>query len=1104
MSQMKLLFKAVGRPCLRGIKLPLFLFLMSLPIMVTAQSSSGRMSGTVTDPSGAVIPHATVTVTNTGTQYKREVQTGSSGEYVLDSLPIGSYSIEVKAQGFELSRVLGASVSADSVVREDVKLTIGSTGQTVEVTSAAPLVDSTTSSMGEQLDPKQIENLPLNGRIFTQLVQTVPGSVASGFGSSSESGSGVGAQTSITASVNGMPWGGTTYTLDGISNMELLNSFINVVPPLDAVQEVKVSTNDASATVGTYGGAQVNAVIKSGTNKFHGSAFEFYRGEALNATRWEATTKAPYSANQFGGSIGGPIFKNRLFFFADYQGLFLNNGVTYNLTVPTPLMMQGLFLASQFGPIYDPNTKAPFPIVTSSGGPAYQVPIRDSVAAKIVANTAIWPAATNPNSIASNYNANVTETDRLHVGDIKVDYQFGNGDRLFARESYQRRDLTAPSPGTIFVLSNDVNSHPRDHNIALGYDHTFNQNMINTLRLGLNRFYTTDFGNDFGSNENQNLGIPNSVYSAYPATTGLANFEAGNVVTTGTSGSTDARRVTNVYQATDNFTLVHSKHTLTFGGDYRRLQASLTNADRNQSGEFDFSADYTSSCTNQPNCANPSGGYPFASFLLGLPSEIRRGFVNTLPATRANLLAVYAQDDWRLTEGLTLNLALRWDLVTPPIDKANHQANFNLSNGLLDLAHDGNRAPNVDTYYGGYSPRVGFAYTPNHGLTAVRGAYGITHFPANFGGLGGALERNYPFFQQFTESQQLQYSPFATVAGDGLPALTTPVISGNTVTPPANIAVTAMPRDFQVDVATAWNFGIQQHLTKTSSFSMTYVGTKGTHLFRGRNIDVAPPGPGDLTTRRLYSSVASQLSDIEYKASDGKSLYHALQVEAKKTTSFGLEGRISYTWSKEIDNTNLWNPLVDSLNLGRGNNQAPDVPNNLIATAIYELPFGKGRMFLSDLSRFVNTALGGWQFATTTVAQSGQPLNFNAAFDNLNSGFPNRANITCQNPQTHHSPSSWFDTSCFTTPDLYQYGNSGQGRVRGPSYINSDLTLSKFFSFSDNMRLQVQADAFNVTNTPHYANPDTNCCTANNASFGTITSTNGNPRQIQLGAHLMF
>ena len=312
------------------------------------------------------------------------------------------------------------------------------------------------------LSARDVTNLPLNGRVFSQLVQTVPGSVAAGFGSAPEAAAGAGSSGSITASVNGMPWGGTTYTLDGVNNMELLNAFINVTPPLDSIHEMNISTNNADITVGTYGGAQVNAFIKSGTNSFHGSAYEFFRNDTLNAYQWRASSKAPYRANQFGGSLGGPILKNKAFFFVDYQGLLLRNGISYILSVPTDLMTQGTFLKSQFsGPIYDPITKAPFPTVSTPQGDAWQIPANrfDPVSAKMTSGNRIWPAATDQSNISNNYKANTVEPDNNHQFDIKADYQFSNGDRFFGRESYQRRDLSAPSPGTPFIQIGDVNAH---------------------------------------------------------------------------------------------------------------------------------------------------------------------------------------------------------------------------------------------------------------------------------------------------------------------------------------------------------------------------------------------------------------------------------------------------------------------------------------------------------------------------------------------------------------------------------------------------------------------------------------------------------------------
>src|SRR6516165_7101452 len=305
---------------------------------VLAQGVSGRIIGTVLDATGAAVTNARVTVTNEATGISVSTTTDSRGDYRASNLPPGNYRVQIEAAGMQTIVSKGNVVTVDNTTLVPVTLQVGSTSQSITETAANPLIDSTSSSLGEVLGTHEITNLPLNGRVFSQLVQTVPGAVPAGFGSAPEAAAGAGSSGPITASVNGMPWGGTTYTLDGINNMELLNAFINVTPPLDSIHEVKVSTNNADITVGTYGGAQVNAFIKSGTNTFHGSAYEFFRDDALNAYRWRASSKAPYRANQFGGSLGGPIIRNKAFFFVDYQGLLLRNGISYILTVPTTLM----------------------------------------------------------------------------------------------------------------------------------------------------------------------------------------------------------------------------------------------------------------------------------------------------------------------------------------------------------------------------------------------------------------------------------------------------------------------------------------------------------------------------------------------------------------------------------------------------------------------------------------------------------------------------------------------------------------------------------------------------------------------------------------------
>jgi Carboxypeptidase regulatory-like domain/TonB dependent receptor len=1112
-----------GSPLRRSKTLTANLLLMAALLLAApharSQGVNGHVIGTVHDATSAVIPNAQVSITNQDTGIITHTRSNAYGEYRSD-VPPGTYSVKIDSPGFRETVSTGNIVTVDNNTHVDINMVVGEADQTVQVTAMNPLVDTSGSSLGEVLDQHDIQNLPLNGRIFSQLVVTVPGAVASGWSSAPEAAAGAGAQTPITASVNGMPWGGTTYTLDGVSDMELLNNFETVTPPLDALQEVKVSTANADATVGVYGGAQVNAIIKSGTNQLHGSAYEFYRGDELNATQWAATAKAPDQANQFGASLGGPIVRNKAFFFVDYQGLLLNNGVYYTgYTVPTTLMKQGYFLTSQFPTIYDPQTQAPFPIVTTSSGPAYQIPTSrfDPVAAAMVGAANIWPDPTNPNVSVANYTTSNTQTDDTHQFDAKVDYQLSSKDRIFGRESYQHRDLTAPSPGTRWFQISNVNAQNRMHNAAVGYDHIFSAAATNELRFGFNRFYTIDYGNDYGTNENTTLGIPNGNYSQFPNATGIAIIDAGNIAQTGSQGWTDAHRITNIYQITDNFTKVLGKHTFVFGEDYRRLQASLTNANESGNGQFNFNTDYTSSCAGNPNCSDATGGNEFASFLLGLPSEIDRGFVNTDPATRANLWGVYGQDTYVVAPQLTLNLAVRWDVVTQPVDKFNRQSNFDVNTGLLDIATPNNRAPNVDNYYGNVDPRVGFSYSPNHGKTAIRGAFGMTTFTAQGGGLGGSLERNFPFFEQYTVTQQIAYTPFATMGAaaavdpayanfyHGLPAFVS-LATNAPVTPQPDSSVSFMNQHFRPDNATSWNFGIQQQLTTTSAFSLTYVGTKGTHIFRERNIDVPPPGPGALAPRLPYYAVAPNVTSVEYYGSDGKSNYDALQAEFTKRISHGLSGRIAYTWSKELDNTNIFDPLPgqDRLNYGDGDEQAPNVPQLFVASLTYQLPFGHGREWLSRSPGMVEAIVGGWQLSTITSLQSGQPLTIGLSSDNLNNGMSNRANSVCDSTRTLGKVSEWFDTGCFTTPALYQIGDSGLDKAVGPGYKDSDISLSKTAKIHDRMSVRVQIDAFNAFNHPYLGSPNTTCCSTSNQLFGVITSTNGPPRNLQLGAHFAF
>ena len=1198
------------RVCPCGILAGVAVFLI-LSTMMFGQGVTGRIQGTVRDPSNASIAGATVTLTNQDTGYKADVPTTQVGEYLAPNMPPGKYTVAVSAAGFKAAQTKDVVVIVDSLTTLDFTLQVGSRSDTIQVEAGAQLVDTETSAMGNDISTVQIQELPLFGRVYSQLVQIMPGAVKTGIGSSAESGSGIGANGSITAAVNGIVYQGTTFTLDGVSDMELENAFQNVTPPMDDIAEVKVTGSGSSADIGVFGGAQVNAVIKSGTNQIHGTAFEYYRTRGFNANTWandfNNVAKAPYRADQYGGSLGGPVRKNKIFFFMGYEGLRYNTGTTYTYTVPTPMLAAGYLPANLFAsPIYDPLTASstgtgtkptPFPQVTLAAGTygcgsgsgtaipsctAYYIPQTrwDPVAVKMLSNHDIWPAANaaNPLSPTNNFSLSLTNSNPQQKFDVKGDFVLPGQDRAFIRVSYQRNDLSVP--GATKFLNVGENASPRDHNDVVGYTHWFSPKTLNELRFGFNRFYTFHYTNDYGTNEDTALGIPNGNLPQFPLISGIAqmsfssNQSLGGWAGTGGTGSSDAIRFTQAYDVVDNVSNVHGRHTFRFGGEYRRLQAEVTNPDHYQSGSFTFDNSYTSSCAGDSLCSGSSGGAGVADFMLGLPTTANRDIVNTFPATRLTIANAYFQDDFRVTSKLTLNLALRWDLITMYNDVNNHQSNWNPVTGLLDVATAGNRGPNVPTDYHIFAPRLGLAYSPDNGKTAIRAAFSMTNFPDHYGAAGGTLERNWPFFEEYTLIQPAANTPWATLSSpmnlqnsNCVPNQTTCVIGlpgfvpqqySATVVPASAASLYYVPSSNLPDKASMWHIGVQHQLTKSSVIDVAYVGSKGTNLFRSINIDQAYPGPntiigtgvpsniGALTANRMFATVGctqfsttatlsssggpvciqgpvASLGAINERGSTGYSNYNSLQVRFTKRFSKGFTALLSYTFSKEIDDMTVFDPLVnqDQFNRALGNASAPDVPHLFIGSFVYQLPFGRGHDFLSHVSYPVDLLLGGWQISGITTVQSGPPLAVSDGTSNnggLNGGWTNRANY---NPSCgSHAPivdknnglsttigMQWFDVTCFSDHTAnYVLGNSVPGNVWGPGLLNFDLSMSKAARIKERYEIKVRVDAFNALNTPHFSNPGTTCCTAQSAGFGVITGTNSAtpPRQIQLGLHFAF
>lgn len=1076
------------------------LLFASFTIQALAQATSGTVVGTVRDASGAVVPGAGLTATNIATGISQSASSGSAGDYTIPNLAPGNYKITAQLKGFSTAVVPNGTVQVEQTTRIDFTLSPGQTTQEVVVSGEAPLVQSTTSDLGQVIESHQIEALPLNGRLFEQLVTIVPGAIQAGWSDFAENPSAAGALTPTQAVVNGLPWSGNYYMIDGVHNTEPLNAFISITPALDSVESFKVETSNPNAEYGSFGGAIVNLAIKSGTNEFHGEVFDFLRNDDLDARDFFALTRAPYKSNQFGGLLGGPIIKSKLFFFADYQQLIAHQGQTNTLTVPTALQRQGVLTEGGQGPIYNPATGAPFPNNT--------IPIAsmDPVALKV---QALFPLPNLP-GLANNFIDNTVNTENVPQGDIKIDWQATDRDHIFGRETAAYKNFTNPSPANIFMYGGP-NSVALNQNAVLGWDRTFSPSIVNTLRIGFNRFNVHDTANSYGVDENSALGIPNGNIPGLAYTSGIAQFNiAGFAVSGGNSGPgltgdpgwTDALRIANLFDYNDSLTWVKGKHTLKFGGDAQRIQSTLTNAQDDPRGIFNFNGNYTS------NPGASGTGSAYASFLLGDPYQVIRDFVNTVPAVRITFAGFFFQDDYRVTHSLTLNLGLRWDLFTSPVEKFNRQSNFDPASGLIDVASSNNRGPNVNNNYGNWGPRVGLAYSPDNGKTAIRAAGGISYFPDNFGADGGTLERNYPFFTVSQLTTPNLYTPFWSLSGNGLIApINVPYTPGGTLAPPPGFGVFFVARNFKQDEAQVWNFSIERQLPGKMALTAAYVGTHGVHLYRDRQLNQSLPGPGNFTPNLPYYSVAPNIPTVDQRNGDGTSHYNALQVKLEKRVSWGLNFLASYTWSKMMDDTDyILYPYSDKLNYMLANGfTTADVPQTLVISYGYELPFGKGKAFLSGTSGLAGQLTSGWSVNGITTFQSGQPFTVGVANNQLNNNSGgNLANITCSSVSTPKIVQQWFNTGCYTAPPAYTFGDAvaGAGGLYGPGIENWDFSVAKETSIgTEKRRLRFEADFFNLFNNPHFSNPN---ATYGNSNFGTISSDRLPPRLIQLGAKLSF
>ena len=963
-----------------------------------AQTDTGSLQGTVTDSSGAVVSGASVSVTNLGTSRVVTVQTGGGGDFSVPTLNPGPYKVEVKAANFK-TVTQTVTLQVGQVLPLNFSLPTGAVTETVEVSSAAPQVAADSSDLGAVIQGRQVIDLPINARNFTTLATLVPGVTRGNNTNGDATGASGNAETyrynssgGASLSVNGLRPQANNFLLDGFDNNEsLVNTIIFFSAP-DAIQEFRVATNVAPAEFGRAGGGVINTAIKSGTNQIHGTVYEFFRNSALDARAWTTATnpkKNPFHQNQFGGSAGAPIIKNKLFIFGDYQGFRSSFPLpTDYASVPTVNERNSGFTnfsdtLSSGILIYNPITHTPFPgnIITTPLNPAavnylnaYPLPN---------CNNSI---NTNCHFLTQNYAVTRQSIQTINDFDVRGDWNIRAKDTAFFRYSYGNDNLTTTSRLPNLPAGFGSGTNPTKPWAAVMEEtHLFTPNLINEFRFG---YIHTEFGYTPPFDNvplSANLGIVNANVNANgqpdPQLGGGALIGGYNNQLEYTGDYGPYLVPQNTWQEADNLSWVKGKHTMKFGANILRRQVNFFRPLTGKGFFFLYGNGTTDGGAQKADGSNvPISGYELTDLLIGFTNNYQVGPVLGDSQTRNWEAGFYGQDDWRITRRLTLNLGLRWDLLTWPVEKSNHQANFDIFTGQLQIAgQDGNSRSFVPVSYSNWAPRIGFAFDPmGDGKSKFSGGYGIFYF-VDRGGISNQLAQNPPYSGQvnysFANGNRITFTGQTTPGtqdANGI-CLTSCNAAGATgalpskgpiqvdLNNPANVAISiaTLPSNKTPNVQ-EWNFQYERQITNSIVMDLAYVGTKGTHLTTYYNYN-----------RQYYDSPTNtvnwpQLGTINTQATVGNSTYNALQASLNRRFNNGLQFGASYTWSHAIDDSpgafdnyvaNGASP-VDYRDLAAERASSNlDTRQRLVVNGIYELPFGKGEKWGSGWNRITNAFL---------------------------------------------------------------------------------------------------------------------------------------------------
>lgn len=1066
-----------------------------------AQVDTATIVGTIQDSSGAVVPGASVTATEVNTNIKTSTRADASGNYAITSLKIGTYSVAVEAQGFKTETRGGVLLQVQDRARIDFTLQVGSQSEVVNIDASAAVVETETSSLGDVVTSQQVSDLPLNGRDFTQLATLTTGVIkiteSSGNinGATSQSNGNAGGAFAV----NGTRGNLNNFMLDGIDNNSNDNAGNVLQTNVDAIQEFKIQTSGYSAEFGRSGGAVINATIKSGTNQFHGTAFDFLRNDVLDARNFfePAGPKAPFRQNQYGGTLGGPILRNKTFFFVDYQGTRAGTSTPDISTVPTAAEIAGNF--NGVATIYDPNStqivngnvvRTPFPNNTIPA--QYMDPISRAIAQ-------LYPAPNVPGALHNNYVINAAGNEQIHQADVRGDHTLSARQTLFARFSLSQvnRFVQPPLPGLADGGNYGTGNYIFDtRGAAVGYTFTISPTMVNEYRMGFNRAHYVDnkpsYGQNYPPSDLAVPGVPNNA-----TINGLTLFQPNGYKRLGEPGYTPTTSTSQEFQYGDTLSIVHGKHLIKVGAQLRWSQFNLFQIGQPR-GSFSFSGQFTA---DSPSSGDGTGN-GLADMLLGLPNFAT---ISTLTyfGNRQQTYGGFFQDDYKLSPKLTLNLGIRYDYTTPIKEAHNQQANFDFATGqLIAAGTNGASAGLVNTDKDDFSPRIGLAWNVFKD-TVVRAAYGrFFSYQEIRTGDPLQLAYNLPFFYQPAFSSD-GVTPVLTVK-KGFP----PLNPSQAVDASVTISGSGVGSRLHAPVLDEWNFNIQHQLPSNILLEVAYVGSKSTHLQTLLDPNQDPtPGPGDIQARRPYPQY-SGFTDIVDR---GNSTFHALELKVEKRLSHGLMFLSSFTYSKSINDqpeiccNSPWPQNSYNVASEKGLSDF-DQRFRWVTSFDYQLPVGKGQRFLNS-SRAADLILGGWHLGGIFTWHTGFYFSPAMGYDPSNTGSQGltRTDRVCDGnlPSGQRTVDLWFNPNCFPLPSGYAFGNSGKNVLIGPGQVNGDMSLRKVFTITERARTEFRAEFFNAFNHPNFAQPD-NYITDGPGATGTITSTAGVNRQIQLALKVLF